>query len=644
MTQAASGSPDKPAKIGKYSVVDRLGRGAMGAVYRCHDPMLNRHVAVKLIASSLDQKDMLRARFVREAQSAAQLNHPNIVTVYEFGEHDGEFFMAMELLEGNDLKDVIAAKTQLTLDDKLNMMEQICDGLGYAHKQGVIHRDLKPGNMHVLPDGRIKVLDFGLARIQDSDVTKTGMVMGTPNYMSPEQVRGEVVGTRSEVFSIGIVFYELLTYSKPFEAESMHAVMFKVVECKRKPLSEVAPDLPPKLVALVEKCLAQDPDQRYEDARAVRAGLGGLRDRRAYRDPDQILGRRREDPHIQKPEIKRVPDEISEAPTVMTAQTKPSVEHQRAGGGPSPMLIGAAAAGLAGVLGLGWWFTKDEAPSSSAAETASAAVTPGGPVTSAPAVPVLEEPTASETAAAAEPPAAPTTTLAPRPAPRAAPPRPAPATTAPAGPTAAERAAVQKAAADWEALRERHGLDDVRSLPSTRRAIDLGRQANRALIAGDLEAALSAYRQASTLLTQAAAEAEQARRQATRATPEPAPAATPAPATPAPATPSPEQAIRDTLARYERAIENEDLALFRSVKPNLTSAEEKRLKASFDAVDSHEVTLDVQQIRVAGTTAEVEINRRDTIAANGNSRDNRSRQTVLLEQRGDGWVIVAFKR
>ena len=496
----------------------------------------------------------------------------------------------------------------------------------------------------MLPDGRIKVLDFGLARIQDSDVTKTGMVMGTPNYMSPEQVRGEVVGTRSEVFSIGIVFYELLTYSKPFEAESMHAVMFKVVECKRKPLSEVAPDLPPKLVALVEKCLAQDPDQRYEDARAVRAGLGGLRDRRAYRDPDQILGRRREDPHIQKPEIKRVPDEISEAPTVMTAQTKPSVEHQRAGGGPSPMLIGAAAAGLAGVLGLGWWFTKDEAPSSSAAETASAAVTPGGPVTSAPAVPVLEEPTASETAAAAEPPAATTTTLAPRPAPRAAPPRPAPATTAPAGPTAAERAAVQKAAADWEALRERHGSDDVRSLPSTRRAIDLGRQANRALIAGDLEAALSAYRQASTLLTQAAAEAEQARRQATRATPEPAPAATPAPATPAPATPSPEQAIRDTLARYERAIENEDLALFRSVKPNLTSAEEKRLKASFDAVDSHEVTLDVQQIRVAGTTAEVEINRRDTIAANGNSRDNRSRQTVLLEQRGDGWVIVAFKR
>ena len=240
MTSPASSSPDKPAQIGKYTVVDRLGRGAMGAVYRCHDSMLNRQVAVKLIASSLDQKDMLRARFVREAQSAAQLNHPNIVTVYEFGEHDGEFFMAMELLEGNDLKDVIAARTQLTLDDKLNMMEQICDGLGFAHKQGVIHRDLKPGNMHVLPDGRIKVLDFGLARIQDSDVTKSGMVMGTPSYMSPEQVRGEVVGTRSEVFSIGIVFYELLTYSKPFEAESMHAVMFKVVQCERKPISELA--------------------------------------------------------------------------------------------------------------------------------------------------------------------------------------------------------------------------------------------------------------------------------------------------------------------------------------------------------------------------------------------------------------------
>ena len=325
----------------------------------------------------------------------------------------------------------------------------------------------------------------------------------------------------------------------------------------------------------------------------------------------------------------------------MTAQTKPSVKHQRAGGGPSPMLLGAAAVGLAGLLGLGWWFSRGQAPSPGTAPTAPASATSGVPVTTAPAAPVLEEPAASDTAPAVEPTLAPTT-LAPRPAPRAATPRPTPAT--PAGPTAAERAAVQKAAADWEALRERHASDDVRSLPSTRRAIDLGRQANRALIGGDLEAALNAYRQATTLLTQAAAEAESARRQAARATPEPAPAATPAPATPAPATPSPEQAIRDTLARYERAIENEDLVLFRSVKPNLTSAEEKRLRASFDAVDSHQVTLDVQQIRVAGTTAEVEINRRDTIVANGNSRDNRSRQTVVLEQKGDGWVIVAFKR
>ena len=159
-----------------------------------------------------------------------------------------------------------------------------------------------------------------------------------------------------------------------------------------------------------------------------------------------------------------------------------------------------------------------------------------------------------------------------------------------------------------------------------------------------LDGALNAYQQATTLLTEAGAEAEQARRLAARATPEPAPAATPAPATPAPATPSPEEAILDTLARYERAIENEDLALFRSVKPNLTSAEEKRLKASFDAVDSHQVTLEIQQIRVAGTTAEVQINRRDTIEANGNSRDNQSRQTVVLERRGAGWVIVAFKR
>ena len=264
-------------RIGKYRVVGLIGKGAMGEVYKAQDPLLNRFVAIKTIAPSLAAEPDFRLRFQREAQSAARLNHPNIVTVFDFGEEDGLIYMAMELLEGRDLRELIRSRA-IRAGDKLGIMEQLCDGVGFAHAKGVVHRDLKPGNIHVQPKGQVKILDFGLARLGDSDITRTGTVMGTPHYMSPEQIRGQKVDARSDVFSLGAVFYELLTYHRPFEADSAHDVRFQIAEQPPEPLRRWAPDTPASLVEVLEKALAKEPADRFADAGEMGRALAVARD------------------------------------------------------------------------------------------------------------------------------------------------------------------------------------------------------------------------------------------------------------------------------------------------------------------------------------------------------------------------------
>jgi serine/threonine protein kinase len=260
-------------KIGKYKILGELGSGAMGVVYRAHDPILDRHVAIKMISSTLGVDDELRKRFHREAQAAARLNHPNIITVFDFGEEQGRMYIAMELLEGSDLKDIMAAGTLQTLDDKLAIMEQILDGLAFAHAKEITHRDLKPGNIHIQPNGQIKIVDFGLARLGSSEMTQAGVVMGTPNYMSPEQVLGEKVDVRSDVFAMGAVFYELLSNHKPFEAESMHGVLFQVVHKEPQDIRKWVPDLSPVLIQMLAKCLIKDKSKRFANAGEMRDAI-----------------------------------------------------------------------------------------------------------------------------------------------------------------------------------------------------------------------------------------------------------------------------------------------------------------------------------------------------------------------------------
>jgi serine/threonine protein kinase len=271
-------------QIGKYRIVGQLGHGAMGDVYKAHDPILNRFCAVKTMTASVASDPELVQRFQREAQSAARLNHPNIVTVYDFGEEQGKLYMAMELLEGEDLKEVITSARVGDLWDQLGVMEQICDGLAFAHAQGVTHRDLKPANIHIQPNGRVKIMDFGLARLDTSDMTRTGTVMGTPNYMSPEQVRGQKADARSDTFSLGAVFYELLSGHKAFTASNMHDILFKVCDGEPDPIRNHVPDLPTPFVAFLERALRKSPGERFQHAGEMRAALQVVRNALAAGD------------------------------------------------------------------------------------------------------------------------------------------------------------------------------------------------------------------------------------------------------------------------------------------------------------------------------------------------------------------------
>jgi tetratricopeptide (TPR) repeat protein len=265
-----------PERIGKYRVLDPLGRGGMGSVYKAHDPVLDRMVAIKVMTEGAGMGTEARERFLREAQSAARLNHSNIITVYELGEDGGQVFIVMELLEGSPLSRVIASDPPLPTRKKLALMTQICDGLAFAHQRGVVHRDIKPANIFVLANGQVKILDFGIARVSTSDLTRTGLLMGTPNYMSPEQARGKRTDQRSDIFSVGVVFYELLSGKKPFDSQDYFETMEKVRAEEPPHLGEVAPDLPPVLVRAVHRALAKDPGARYQSLDELRSDLGAV--------------------------------------------------------------------------------------------------------------------------------------------------------------------------------------------------------------------------------------------------------------------------------------------------------------------------------------------------------------------------------
>jgi serine/threonine protein kinase len=216
-------------RIGKYAVTGRIGRGGMGMVYRGYDEVLEREVAVKTLTLEGSLDDESRQRFAIEAKAAARLQHPNIITVYELGEDRGLPYIAMELLPGTDLEALMRSGEPLMLQEKLDLVIQVCRGLAYAHDHKVVHRDIKPSNIRVLEDGTVKIMDFGIAKLGGTGVTKAGMMVGTVHYMSPEQIRGQALDGRSDLFSVGVILYELLAGRRPFVGEGVTAVLYKIV-------------------------------------------------------------------------------------------------------------------------------------------------------------------------------------------------------------------------------------------------------------------------------------------------------------------------------------------------------------------------------------------------------------------------------
>lgn len=256
--------PD-PQKIGKYTIIERIGRGGMGYVYRAHDPILKRDVAIKTMVKDVADDPELRSRFTREAQSAGGLRHPNIVTIYDLGEDEtGCPFIAMEFLTGTDIEHIIKNKKDLSLLKKIDIIIQTCAGLGYAHANGIVHRDIKAPNIRVLDNGEAKIMDFGIAKMTSSHFTRTGMVMGTPHYMAPEQIRGEKVDGRADIFSVGVVLYELLTYRKPFSGDNPTTVLFKIIHEDPDPLVDENFNPPQGLDEVVARALKKKPEERYQ--------------------------------------------------------------------------------------------------------------------------------------------------------------------------------------------------------------------------------------------------------------------------------------------------------------------------------------------------------------------------------------------
>ena len=269
------------SRIGKYEIRGELGRGAMGVVYEGFDPLIKRIVALKTIRADQlagEQGETMIARFRREAQAAGRLSHPNIVSIYEIGEDEGVWYIAMEFVRGRELKNYFEANERFTTADIVRVMTKILDALGYSHRLGVIHRDIKPANVILLEDGGVKVADFGIAHIESSNMTQVGTVLGTPSYMSPEQIMGLPVDGRSDLFSAGVILYQFLTGERPFSG-SATATMHKVLEEDPLPPSRFNVQVPGAMDAVVRKALAKRPDERFQTADEFAAALRGATER-----------------------------------------------------------------------------------------------------------------------------------------------------------------------------------------------------------------------------------------------------------------------------------------------------------------------------------------------------------------------------
>ena len=267
--------------VSHYHIIEKLGEGGMGIVYKAQDTKLNRSVALKFLPEHLSASEQEKARFLQEARAAASLNHPNICTIYGIDENSGQIFIAMELIEGQTLRE----KTQtFSVKQSVEIGIQIADGLAAAHEKGIVHRDIKPENIMIRKDGIVQIMDFGLAKLRGSTrLTTSRSLLGTIAYMSPEQVQGLETDHRTDVFSLGIILYELLAGQSPFTGVHEAAIIYEIVNVSPKPISAIVRTIDTRLEQVVLKCLEKEPNERYQSVKDVAVDL-----RRIKRDSDAV--------------------------------------------------------------------------------------------------------------------------------------------------------------------------------------------------------------------------------------------------------------------------------------------------------------------------------------------------------------------
>ena len=288
MVNPVSAAEPMLRQLGRYEILSELGQGAMGVVYKARDPVLDRLVAIKTINLTLPKDELAEyeARFYHEARAAGGLNHPNVVTIYDIGKSERVAYMAMEFLEGEELRQTLAPGQPLPVLQALDVAAQVAEGLAYAHERHVVHRDIKPANIMIVRDGLVKITDFGIARMRTAEVkTMTGMILGSPKYMSPEQVAGKRADHRSDIFSLGVLLYEMVIGQAPFQGDSIHGVMYQILNSAPPRPSPRRPELPEIVDLIVAKALAKNVDERYQSAKDMARDLKDCK--------DMLLGRAR---------------------------------------------------------------------------------------------------------------------------------------------------------------------------------------------------------------------------------------------------------------------------------------------------------------------------------------------------------------
>ncbi|MEO8333950.1 MAG: serine/threonine-protein kinase [bacterium] len=616
------------SKVGKYEVQDLVGEGAMGVVYRALDPMLNRSVAVKVMNDALALDEDFRTRFLREARAAGSLQHPNVITVYDCGETDGHLYIAMEYVAGTDLEALIESKVPISLADKIEIVIGVLNGLAYAHKRGIVHRDIKPANIRVNEEGRALIMDFGIAHTTSSNVTKTGLIIGTPNYMAPEQVTGGKITPQTDLFSVGVVLYELLTNIKPFEGGTLHSVLFRIVSENPESPDKIVTGVRPDLAEIVMKALAKEPEDRYTSALDMANALSAVSASisRGGQTGSHTISLRSS---IEMSLVKEAHEKEKER--------EQAIEKERSRG--RMRLIGVSA--LA-VVAVGTALTLrggGSTPSTEPVATQQAAANVAAPVVALPAPPTA---TKSEPSPVVPPPPS---TSAPR-------------TTAKADPVSpptdmssvlslqvttqlARRRAVESGAGTSQlAAGDRHLSAGAKFVSSKQRDAAMREFTQAATAFADAE---SAARVAAATTASVSAVREQPKPAAIVAAASP-PVQVQAPPTPAQPVGNPSAEIAAVIAQYAKAIESRDVAELKRVYPAMSASQANAFDDFFKNVRSLRAAFAVSALQVDGSTADAKLNGTyDFVTSTGRNEHQPLTLQASLRKDGGNWRIVSIK-